>query len=222
MSRKRYRGRRIDATGRSIGNGHHCRFHRWEVTTPAFRSLSIGARALLLELKMLYTGSNNGDLFLSVRLAAERLHICKTTAAKLFKELQDTGFIRPKVKGAFNVKATHGGGTATTWILTEFAHGNALPTKDFIRWLPPHPTASEAAENHSAVRLVGRTVPSSRTVPPETPITVPSSRTVKPFIGLHRYHQTDTDNIPREAEPLSCRAVAFVEHAEPSTLRVAA
>jgi hypothetical protein len=98
MTRKRYRGRRIDATGRSVGSGHHCRFHRWEVTTPAFLSLSIGARALLLELKMLFTGNNNGDLFLSVRLAAERLHICKTTAAKLFKELQDKGFIRPKVK----------------------------------------------------------------------------------------------------------------------------
>ena len=81
------------------GSGHHARFHRWEVSTLAFRSLSIGARALLLELKMLYTGNNNGELFLSVRLAAERLHICKTTAAKLFKELQDTGFIRPKVKG---------------------------------------------------------------------------------------------------------------------------
>jgi hypothetical protein len=213
MSRKRYRGRRIDATGRSIGNGHHCRFHRWEVTTPAFRSLSIGARALLLELKMLYTGNNNGALFLSVREAGKRLNIGKNTAAPLFIELQETGFIRAKAKGAFNIKATRGGGAATTWVLTEFAHGNALPTKDFIHWQPTKPAPKPTTKNHSPVPLAGQPVPNSGTVPFKRRLTVPPTGTVAPFIGLHRYHQRDTDNIPREAEPLSCRATAVLPEA---------
>ena len=71
MSHKRNRGRRIDATGRSKGGGHHVRLHRWELHHAGFRSLSIGARALLVELKALYIGNNNGALFLSV-LARQR------------------------------------------------------------------------------------------------------------------------------------------------------
>ena len=165
MTRKRYRGRRIDATGRSIGNGHHARFHRWEVSTAAFRSLSIGARALLLELKMLYTGNNNGDLFLSAREAGKRLNLGKNKAGLLFSELQETGFIRAKAKGAFNIKATRGGGAATTWVLTEFAHGNALPTKDFIHWQPTKPAPKPIAKKHSAVPPAVQTVPLSGTVP---------------------------------------------------------
>jgi hypothetical protein len=35
--------------------------------TAAFRSLSVGARALLLELKALYNGNNNGALFFRSR-----------------------------------------------------------------------------------------------------------------------------------------------------------
>jgi hypothetical protein len=75
------RGRRVNATGRSIGSGHHVRFYRWELDSPAYRSLSIGARALLVELKALYMGSNNGALFLSVRRAAEKLNSSRGFAA---------------------------------------------------------------------------------------------------------------------------------------------
>jgi hypothetical protein len=213
VSRKRKPGRRIDATGRSIGSGHHARFHRWEVTTAAFRSLSIGARALLLELKMLYTGNNNGALFLSAREAGKRLNIGKNKAGLLFNELQETGFIRAKAKGAFNIKATRGGGAATTWVLTEFAHGYALPTKEFIHWQPTKSTRKLTAKNHSAVPPAVQAVPLSGTVPFERRLTVPPSGTVAPFIGLQRYHQRYTDNIPREAEPLSCRATAVVPEA---------
>jgi hypothetical protein len=178
MTRKRKFGRRVDATGRSIGSGYRARFHRWEVMTPAFRSLSIGARALLLELKMLYTGNNNGALFLSAREAA-----------------------------------TRGGGAATTWILTEFAHGNALTTKDFIHWQPIKPAPKPITKNHSAVPPAVQPVPLSGTVPFKTCLTIPATGTVAPFIGLQRYHQRCTDNIPREAEPLSCRATAALPEA---------
>ena len=55
----------------------YARFYRWELESVAFRWLSVAARALLLELKALYTGSNNGSLFLSVREGARRLGIGK-------------------------------------------------------------------------------------------------------------------------------------------------
>jgi hypothetical protein len=219
MSYKRKSGKRVDAKGRSTGGSQHIRLYLFEMQTAAFRSLSVGARALLLELKAFYNGNNNGALFLSAREAAKRLNIGKNKAGLLFCELQERGFIRAKEKGAFNIKATRGGGAATTWVLTEFAHGTALPTRDFQHWKP---AAAAPSKKHSAVPPAVQTVPLSGTVPFKSRLTVPPTGTVAPFIGLQRYHQRYTDNIPREAEPLSCRAVASVEHAEPSTLRVAA
>jgi hypothetical protein len=44
-----------------------------DVERPAYRSLSVGARALLFEIRALYHGVNNGELFLSVRRACELL-----------------------------------------------------------------------------------------------------------------------------------------------------
>jgi hypothetical protein len=130
------RGRRVNVKGRSIGNDRYARFFHWEIQSPAFRSLSIGARALLIELKTLYNGSNNGQLFLSVREAARRLNRGKNFAAKCLRELEDRGFIRPNVVGAFNLKAGARQGRATTWILTEFEFAGSLATKEFMRWRP--------------------------------------------------------------------------------------
>ena len=84
MARSRKPGRRVNVTGRSEGGGHHARFYRWEIESHAYRSLSIGARALMIELKALYNGNNNGMLFLSVREAAKRLGCSKNLAAKVF------------------------------------------------------------------------------------------------------------------------------------------
>jgi hypothetical protein len=126
------RNRKTDATGRTIGTGGHVRLYHWCLASAAWRSLSCEARALLVELYGLYNGSNNGMLFLSVREAARRLNIGKSTAARAFDELTEKGFVRPHVKGAFARKVRH----ATQWVLTEFEHGGQLPTKNFMRWQP--------------------------------------------------------------------------------------
>ena len=139
MPRKRKSGRPVNATGRSVGgDAHHVRLYDWELKSVAYRSLSVGARALLVELKGLYFGNNNGDLFLSAREAGKRLNVGKDRATKLFNELRDKGFIRPKEMGAFNMKALAGAGRATTWVLTEYPLGNAtVGTKEFMSWKPP-------------------------------------------------------------------------------------
>lgn len=110
----------------------HVRLYRYVLDCPALRSLPAGARWLLVELYSLYNGMNNGDLHLSAREAAARLDVNKDTATKWFKLLEDRGFIRPRVKGSFNLKVRH----ATTWILTEFPYRDQPPTKDFMRWQP--------------------------------------------------------------------------------------
>jgi GNAT superfamily N-acetyltransferase len=131
--------RKTDKRGRSVGNDSHARFYFWEWQSPAFRSLSPAARCLLLELKMLHNGRNNGSLFLSVREAARRVGVGKNLAEKTFAELRDRGFIRPNAVGAFNLKAGARCGMATSWVLTEFPVGEAAGagSRDFMRWRPP-------------------------------------------------------------------------------------
>lgn len=92
-----------------------------------------------MELKELYNGSNNGDLFLSVREAAKRLGVSNNTASKAFKELEEKGFIIARQKGYFKQKTRH----ATSWILTEFKYNGQLPTKEFMRWSPESKTRTQ-------------------------------------------------------------------------------
>ena len=141
VARKRPAKRRVNGKGRSIGgDAQHVRLYQWEIKSAAYRSLTADARALLVELKGLYNGSNNGDLFLSVREAARRVGCGKNLAGELFKQLQDRGFIRPNEVGAFNLKALAGRGKATSWILTEYAVGSSTAgTKDFMRWRANEP-----------------------------------------------------------------------------------
>lgn len=108
----------------------HVRLYGWFLKTPAWQSLRVGPRALLLELYSLWNGTNNGELFLSIREAAERLHVSPNTVSSWFDMLIEKGFIKVAQLGAFSLKSRH----ATTWILTEHPVGDALPTKDFARW----------------------------------------------------------------------------------------
>src|SRR5438128_644061 len=104
VARRRKHRRRVNATGRSEGgDAQHVRLYRYEMESAAYRSLSLGARSLLIELRGLHNGSNNGELFLSVREAGRRLDCDKDFAAKLLAELRDRGFIRPREVGAFNM-----------------------------------------------------------------------------------------------------------------------
>ena len=47
----------------------HVRLYAWELESHAYRSLGLGARCLLVELKALYNGANNGSLHMSIREA---------------------------------------------------------------------------------------------------------------------------------------------------------
>ncbi len=121
--------RKVNATGRSKGEPKHVRLYEWELASAGYRSLSCYARVLLIELKRLYNGQNNGEIGLSVREAADRMGVGKNLAHKTFDELERAGFIVPMVEGAFRRKIRH----ATTWRLTEYGCSNDLPTKDFMR-----------------------------------------------------------------------------------------
>jgi len=117
--------------------GIHVRLYRWMMKTPAWQSLPVGPRALLVEVYNLYDGTNNGQIFLSIRDAAARLQASPNTVSTWFDALIDRGFIRVAQRGAFSMKVRN----ATTWILTEHPLGDQLATKDFARWRPENAEA---------------------------------------------------------------------------------
>lgn len=119
--------RKVDASGRSKKDGWHIRFYHWELDTPAFRSLSPNSKTLLIELKRRYNGTNNGQIALGLRDAAEVIHATRNTASKAFGELQERGFIRLAQIGSFSQKVRH----ATTWALNEYPLNGQLPSKEF-------------------------------------------------------------------------------------------
>jgi hypothetical protein len=102
--------------------------------TRAWKSLDGNARAIYVELAMLYrgVGTNNGRIGFSVRQAAQAIHVSKDTAARALKSLQDHGFIVSITKGCF-VRKRH----ATRWRLTEFKCDltGQPASRDFETWI---------------------------------------------------------------------------------------
>lgn len=190
------RGQRSDASGRSAGEGKHVRLHRWLLQSAAYRSLAVGPRAALVELYDLYTGTNNGYLFLSARDAAERLGTHKDRASVWLWELESHGFIRPRQSGSFDWKAR----TATTWVLTEHPFPAGTPaTKDFMRWRAGDNFASRPSPKiKTRSNGLGQTVQRAWTArAPKAPNCPTGSDRFGVVEGVSRPSPLDTDSIPR-------------------------
>ncbi|WP_299872673.1 hypothetical protein [uncultured Sulfitobacter sp.] len=76
------------------GAGRHVQLPEWVQATEAWATLKPGPRALYIELKRRFTGSNNGRILLSHRDAAKALNVHRNTVGQWFQELQDRAFIR--------------------------------------------------------------------------------------------------------------------------------
>jgi DNA-binding transcriptional MocR family regulator len=130
--------------------------------TEAWKSLCAVERAMYVDIASRYAGlgSNNGRIHYSVREAAERLHISKSTAARALATLAERGFIVAEKRGAFSLKARH----STEWRLTEFASdiSSDFATKDFVHWRPESKT--RYPERDCTISLAGPVGPSSGTV----------------------------------------------------------
>jgi hypothetical protein len=109
--------------------------------SPAWRSMSLGARLLYIALKRRYSPNrkNNGKIFLSHRQARKEIGSGMTQIARWYRELQYYGFIVLMNPGCLGVD---GKGKATKWRLTEVAYMRGtsskgledLPTMDFLKW----------------------------------------------------------------------------------------
>lgn len=112
--------------------GRHVQILEWLQASEAWATMKPGPRALYIELKRRFNGSNNGQIFLSHRDAAKALNVHRNTVGAMFKELEQRGFIRLAI-------APHLGpcgiGKAAVWALEELATQDGKPAgKAFMRW----------------------------------------------------------------------------------------
>lgn len=149
--------RKHDRTGRSKGEGRFVRIFQYMMKSPAWQHLGPLEVAIYLEMSSRYAGenSNNGRIGYSVREAATRFRVGKTTVSRALQELQEKGFIVCTTKGGFSVKIRR----ATEWRLTEFRCDvtQQMATKDFLQWQPSVPVAGQKMQN--TVLVEGRGVP---------------------------------------------------------------
>lgn len=132
-----------DKFGRSPTN-RFIQVFEWVLKTEAWKALDVYERALYIEMKMRFNGSNNGDISMSHREAARILNCSNKPIAAAFAGLQDKGFIRAVQKGSFDWKSRADGttaGRATRWRLTELPADVPFkclsgPTQEFKNWRP--------------------------------------------------------------------------------------
>lgn len=114
------------------GAGRHVQLPEWLQASEAWATMKPSPRALYIELKRRFNGSNNGSIFLSHRDAAMALNVHRNTVGPMFRELERRGFIRM-------TRAPHLGpsgiGEASVWALEELPTPDGkLAGKAFMRW----------------------------------------------------------------------------------------
>lgn len=114
------------------GAGRHVQLPEWLQASAAWATMRSGPRALYIELKRRYNGSNNGAIFLSHRDAARALSVHRNTVGPWFQELERRGFIRLTVAPHLGPS---GIGEASVWALEELpTQDGKLAGKAFMRW----------------------------------------------------------------------------------------
>lgn len=112
--------------------GRHVQLPEWLQASEAWATMRPGPRALYVELKRRFNGSNNGVIYLSHRDAARALNVSRNTVGPMFRELEKRGFIRLTVAPHLGPS---GIGQASVWALEELAtQDGKLAGKAFMRW----------------------------------------------------------------------------------------
>lgn len=140
------------------GAGRHVQLSEMLQSTAAWAELKPGPRALYIELKRRFNGTNNGRIILSHRDAAKALNAHRNTVGSWFSQLEDHGLIAM-------TQAPHLGpsgiGQAALWALQELPTADGKPAqKGFAAWakkkkprtktMPPRHNGCDTQEQNRA------------------------------------------------------------------------
>jgi hypothetical protein len=133
--------------------------------------LSVGARALFMELQGEYFTDFEGYVFLSARDGAKRLRASKENVCAWFKELEHYGFI-VKVRDAH--LAGMGEGESAHYRLTDRYYHAQTPTRDFEKWDGVIFEPQKRTDKRGAARLKNIGKNSLPVRYPQTPCLIPT------------------------------------------------
>ncbi|MEL7252956.1 MAG: hypothetical protein AAGL23_02200 [Pseudomonadota bacterium] len=130
------------------GAGRHVQLPEYLQATEAWATLKPGPRALYIELKRRFNGSNNGRIFLSHRDAAKAINVSPNTIGGYYRQLIERGLI-DMTRASF--LGPSGVGQASLWALQELPTADGKPAaKDFLKWRQkekPHPKTVNPCRN---------------------------------------------------------------------------
>lgn len=115
--------------GRS--SGRFVMLQEWLQKSEAWATMKPGPRALYVEIKRRFKGSNNGQVIISHRDAVKALNVAKDTATGYFHELTERGFVTMTQGGCLGPS---GIGQAAKWALQEEPVDGKAATKAFMSW----------------------------------------------------------------------------------------
>jgi len=119
------------------GSERHVQLLEWFQSSLAWSSMKPGPRAVYIELKRKYNGSNNGEIFLSHRLAADAICCERGTAGGYFETLLERGFI---IVTCGHHLGSEGIGRSAKYALTELPLQGKPATKEFMQWEKQNPS----------------------------------------------------------------------------------
>ncbi|HAV50471.1 MAG TPA: hypothetical protein DCX75_10165 [Brevundimonas sp.] len=150
--------RKHSSKGRSKSGGRFVALPHFLMEGPAWRSLPAYERAALIEVAMIYDGSNNGYLDMGVRRLAGRINVSPNKASGCLRELVNRGFLEVTQASAFSRKDR----TATSFRLTHHRcdRTHQAGSRAYQNWSP------EAPEKKTTVARGEFTVARGGTVAP--------------------------------------------------------
>jgi DNA-binding transcriptional regulator YhcF (GntR family) len=107
---------RQNKKGRSKGGERFVALPFYMLKSEAWRSLSLPARATLIEAAAFFRGDNNGYLALGTRILGERTGKSKATISRALTELEDKRFIEATFRGTYTIKNRKSSEYRLTWL----------------------------------------------------------------------------------------------------------
>lgn len=181
----------------------HVRLYRHELECDAYKTLSPAARALLIELRGLYSGGEN-RVFMSRDNMAVALNVGRRVAVRARDELIERGWVRVIEKGKFASKNRK----ATIYMLTNEPESDRLGAtapKDFLKWKAPNSAESNFHEVQHGPSYGTSCAPSKSEHTPKAHGRGTPRTTSEANLAVHGVHHVPTDKVtrvPAETHPL--------------------
>jgi len=134
------------------GGGKFVQLPHGLITEWSRLGLSIGARALHVELIRRFNGTNNGRVYLPSREAATALGVSRNTVGSYSRELVACGFIVETRGAALGVE---GKGRAAEWRLTHLSCDGKPPSAEYRKTEPRLKNRATPARNSCQGRKLG-------------------------------------------------------------------